>query len=146
MGVGVRQNSISTCGCKDANARLDECCLWECGAVMFRRTSEKTRCPGGQNVVGLPRVMCRCATARDAGSARTSRLLHIDEEVALENVLPFFVLLGLFIRLVLASKSMGFVSRKGMMETDGQKACAHISSRVWSCTCSNRCLARYGCL
>lgn len=33
---------------------------------------------------------------------RTSpRLLHVDEEVALKDVLPFLVLLGLFVRLVL---------------------------------------------
>jgi hypothetical protein len=27
-----------------------------------------------------------------------------------------------------------------------KRARSHISSRVWSCTCSNRCLARCGCL
>ena len=43
------EDSISTCGCKDADARLDECCLWDGGAAMFRRTSEKkTRYQGGQ--------------------------------------------------------------------------------------------------
>src|SRR6266436_1338745 len=55
------ENSVSTCGCKDANARLDECCIWECGAVTFRRTSEKTRCPGvpvqyGPLALGAPKM------------------------------------------------------------------------------------------
>jgi hypothetical protein len=56
-----------------------------------------------------------------AENARTrrgrTRLLHVDEEVALEDVLPFLVLLGLFVRFVLpratAKDGRGvFVSRK----------------------------------
>jgi len=43
------------------------------------------------------------AGARGAGNAmgRLPRLLHVDEEVSLEDVLPFLVLLGLFVRFVL---------------------------------------------
>jgi len=40
------------------------------------------------------------------------RLLHIDEEVAFEDVLPFLVLLGLFVRLVLPVPPV-LVSREG---------------------------------
>ena len=76
---------------------------------MFRRTSEKTRCPGGQKC-GLPKMpMCVCMCV-DRGGERPPkvhgrpRLLHVDEEVALEDVFPFLVLLGLFIRLILQSK------------------------------------------
>lgn len=35
------------------------------------------------------------------------RLLHVDEEVALEDVLPFLVLLGLFVRFVLLTREPG---------------------------------------
>ena len=54
-----------------------------------------------------------CVCVWTAGEGRPpkvhgrSRLLHVDEEVALEDVLPFLVLLGLFIRLVLQSKTHG---------------------------------------
>jgi hypothetical protein len=43
------------------------------------------------------------AGARGAENAtgRPPRLLHVDEEVAFEDVLPFLVLLGLFVRFVL---------------------------------------------
>ncbi len=81
--MGVRENSISTCGCKDADARSDECCLWGGGAVMFRRTSR-------------------------------------NEEVALQDILPFFVLLGLFIRFVLRPKE-GVREQKGKWKRIGTR-------------------------
>jgi hypothetical protein len=37
----------------------------------------------------------------------TTCLLHIDEEVALQDILPFFVLLGLFIRFVIFPAEYG---------------------------------------
>lgn len=122
--------------------------LW----LLFRRTSKKTRYPGGRKC-GLPKnadgsvPMCVCVwTARGAPRIdRHPRLLHVDEEIALEDVLPFLVLLGLFVRLVLQPNARRPVSRKGMDRMGQAKACSHISSRVWSCTCSNRCPARCGC-
>lgn len=77
--------------------------------LMFRRTSEKTRCPGGQKC-GVCQRMPKCARTVQYGPLalgapkmqRTSpRLLHVDEEVALEDVLPFLVFLGLFVGFVL---------------------------------------------
>jgi hypothetical protein len=55
---------------------------------------------------GLPRVnvpMCEREGRRKVHGR--PRLLYVDEEVALEDVLPFFVLLGLFVRLVLKAKA-----------------------------------------
>jgi hypothetical protein len=85
------------------DARLDECCLWDGGAAMFRRTSEKkTRYQGGQKGgCQKSRGVDREGRRRFARMLRSTRLLHIDEEVALQNVFPFFVLLGLLVRLVL---------------------------------------------
>jgi hypothetical protein len=155
--VGVeedKENSVTTCGCKDANARLDECCLWACGArLMFRRARQKKRDAQEVKNAGLPR-MPKCAStvwtagARGAKSATdVPRLLHVDEEVALEDVLPFLVLLGLFVRFVLLTRERGSVREQNGNGTEQrQRARSHISSRVWSCTCSNRCLARCGCL
>ena len=56
------------------------------------------------------RSVCQYRTVWTAGArgaekkiatGRPPRLLHVDEEVALEDVLPFFVLLGLFVRFIL---------------------------------------------
>jgi hypothetical protein len=47
------------------------------------------------------------------------RLLYVDEEVAFEDVFPFFVLLGLFVRLVLLTQERGSVSRTGIREQNG---------------------------
>jgi hypothetical protein len=53
-----------------------------------------------------------------------SRLLHIDEEVALEDVLPFLVLLGLFVRFVLPTRERGVREQNttGVEWNGGQKA------------------------
>jgi len=76
VGQSRRENSISTCGCEDADARLDECCLWGWGAVMFRRTSDKkkTRCPGGQK--------CGCQINRgvDRKGGAPKMRAHVAEE------------------------------------------------------------------
>jgi hypothetical protein len=106
-------------GCREfnINMRMQRCkCEVAMNAVygnaarlMFRRTSEKTRCPGGQKCGVCQRMpeVCQYSTvwtvgARGAGNAaEVPRLLHVDEEVALEDVLPFLVLLGLFVRFVL---------------------------------------------
>jgi hypothetical protein len=65
--------------------------------------------------VGLP-IMPKCAsTVQDGPLAlgapkmqRTSlRLLHVDEEVALEDVFPLLVFLGLFVRFVLLTRVTG---------------------------------------
>ena len=93
---------------------------------MFRRTSEgeKNAIPG-RSEVWLPKKP-RCGprgAPQVARMPRSTRLLHIDEEVALQNVLPFFVLLGLFVRLVLRTKRKEFREQKAKMEADGD---AHI--------------------
>jgi hypothetical protein len=82
--------------------------------LMFRRTSEKTRCPGGQKCgVANNAEVCQYSTvwtagARGAENARdVPRLLHVDEEVALEDVFPFLVFLGLFVRFVLLTRVTG---------------------------------------
>lgn len=50
----------------------------------------------------------------------TTCLLHIDEEVALQDILPFFVLLGLFIRFVLRPKE-GVREQKGKWKRIGTR-------------------------
>jgi hypothetical protein len=153
---GDGENSISTCGCKDANARLDECCLCECGAVMFRRTSEKTRCPGGQ----------KCGVAKDAEVCqyRMDRKRSGAPDIATDipdyctstrrlrsrMYFPSLYFWDCSYALSCQPESGASVSRT-QREWNGmgdkrQRARSHISSRVWSCTCSNRCLARCGCL
>jgi hypothetical protein len=55
------------------------------------------------------RSVCQYSTVWTAGArgakknatGRTPRLLYVDEEVALEDVLPFLVLLGLIVRFIL---------------------------------------------
>lgn len=156
--VGVEEdgeNPISTCGCKDANARLDECCLWEMRrAVIFRCTSEKTRCPGGQ----------KCRVAKDCRSvASTVWTAWRSGRRKLQSDIPPTIARrqGGFVR---GCTSLPCTSgtvrtpcpvklRTGIREQNGKwngikakRARSHISSRVWSCTCSNRCLARCGCL
>ena len=66
------------------------------------RQVKKNAIPG-RSEVWLPK-MPKCGprgAPQVARMLRSTRLLHIDEEVALQNVLAFFVLLGLFVRLVL---------------------------------------------
>lgn len=82
-------------------------------AVMFRRTSRKTRYQGGQEC-GCQKRRCEGREGRRKWRARCVRpcLLHIDEEVAFQDILSFFVLLGLFIRFVLQPNE-GFREQKG---------------------------------
>jgi len=93
---------------------------------MFRRTSGKKK----RDTREVQKCGCQKSRGVDREGRRrlrawqsSTRLLHIDEEVALQNVLPFLVLLGLFVRLVLANQRKEFVSRKRKMEADGD---AHI--------------------
>jgi hypothetical protein len=74
--------------------------------------------------VGLPR-MPKCASTVQCGplalegaenATYVLRLLHVDEEVALEDVLPFLVLLGLFVRFVLLINP-----RTGIREQNGNR-------------------------
>jgi hypothetical protein len=60
--------------------------------------------------VGLPRMPKFASTVQygplalggaESAAKGVPRLLHVDEEVALEDILPFLVLLGLLVRLVL---------------------------------------------
>lgn len=97
---------------------------WRRGYVPSHVRGGKMRYQGGQK--------CGCQKSRGvdregapqvARMPRSTRLLHIDEEVALQNVLPFFVLLGLFVRLVLRTKRKEFREQKAKMEADGD---AHI--------------------
>ncbi len=94
-------------------------------------TSKKTRCPGGQKCgIAKNAEVCQysvwTAGARGAENAMdVPRLLHVDEEVALEDVLPFLVLLGLFVRFVLLTRERGSVSRTGMERNKGREH-AHI--------------------
>jgi hypothetical protein len=46
-------------------------------------------------------------------NGRAPDLLHVDEEVALEDVLPFLVLLGLFVRFVLLIRVTGIREQNG---------------------------------
>lgn len=49
--MGVRENSISTCGCEDANARLDECCLWDAARLCSVARQKKRDAQEVKNVV-----------------------------------------------------------------------------------------------
>ncbi len=54
------------------------------------------------------------------------RLLHIDKEVALEDVLPFLVPLGLFVRFVLPTRERGVREQNTTgMEWNGTKGKEH---------------------
>ena len=81
---------------------------WRRGYVPSHVREKKTRYQGGQK--------CGCQKSRSVDREGRRRLracwsstplLDIDEEVALQNVLPFLVLLGLFVRLVLRTKGRG---------------------------------------
>jgi len=65
-----------------------------------------------------------------AENARTrrgrTRLLHVDEEVALEDVLPFLVLLGLFVRLVIFPAEYG-AALATIDVTDGVVSRSHLT-------------------
>jgi len=69
MVCGSGENSISTCGCKDANARLDECCLWECGAVHVPSHVRKNAMPRRSKMWGYQR-MPKCASTVWTAGAR----------------------------------------------------------------------------
>jgi len=105
--------------------------------LMFRRTSEKTRCPGGQKCGVCQRMpeVCQYSTvwtvgARGAGNAaEVPRLLHVDEEVALEDVLPFLVLLGLFVRFVVFPAEYG-LALAAIDVSHGVVACCHLTV-IW---------------
>src|SRR6266849_3605168 len=148
-----RENSVSTCGCKDANARLDECCLWECGArlcsvvhvkknamprrskmrdcqecrsvpvqCMDRRRSGRRKCNGRPPTIARRRGGCaRGCTSLPCTSGTVRTLCPVNPRT-------------------------GIREQNGNGTEQRQRARSHISSRVWSYTCSNRCLARCGCL
>ena len=81
----------------------------KCGVRLFSVARQKKRDAQEVKNAGLPKiaevlpVQYGPLGARGAESCnRTSlRLLHVDKEVSFEDVLPFLVLLGLFVRLVL---------------------------------------------
>lgn len=77
---------------------------------MFRRTSRKKK----RDTREVRSVVAKKSRSVDREGRRrlracwsSTRLLDIDEEVALQDVLPFLVLLGLFVRLVLRTKGRG---------------------------------------
>jgi hypothetical protein len=157
-------DSVSTCGCKDANARLDECCIWECGAQLC--TSEKTRCPGGQECgVAKECRSVRVCTVMDRWRSRAPKKMqrevpphdYCTSTRRLRSRMYFPSLYFWDCSYALScfnprngGKGDRSVSRTGEMGTEwnekGKGQRSHISNRVWSCTCSNRCLARCGCL
>jgi hypothetical protein len=84
---------------------LDECCLWDAARLCSVARQKKRDALEVKNVVA--KNADESTRERAPKNARASQLLHIDEEVALEDVLPFFVLLGLFIRFLLQHQARG---------------------------------------
>ena len=111
--MGVRENSISTCGCKDADARSDECCLWDGGAVMFRRTSRKTRYQGGQEC-GCQKCRCVGREGRRKWRARCVGLVYCTSTRRLRSRIYFPSLYFWDCSYALScDQRKEFVSRKG---------------------------------
>jgi len=97
----VKKNAIP----RRSKMRFAKECRWECACV----------------------CVCVCRTARGAPRIhRHPRLLHVDEEVALEDVLPLLVLLGLFIRLVIFPPEYG-PALAAIDVPHGVVACSHLA-------------------
>lgn len=100
---------------------------WRRGYVPSHVRGKKNAIPG-RSEVWLPKKP-RCGP-RGAPQVermpRLTRLLHIDEEVALQNVLPFFVLLGLFVRLVIFPAEYG-AALTAIDVSHGVVACSHLT-------------------
>jgi hypothetical protein len=70
----------------------------------------KTRHQGGQKCGSRKRRnMVREGVPKLARTLGATCLLNIDKEVALQDILSFFVLLGLFVRFILPPKGRSFV-------------------------------------
>jgi len=100
---------------------------------MFRFARQKKRDAQEVKNVGLPR-MPKCASTVWTAGARgrrkmqrtCPRLLHVDEEVTLEDVLPFLVLLGLFVRFVIFPAEYG-LALAAIDVSHGVVACSHLT-------------------